>query len=147
MTERAKEALQGFASGRNCAQAVLCAYSDVVGLTKEQAAMVASGFGGGMGRLRQNCGAYSAAVMLCGALEGADGGTKAKRPAVYARVQQVNAAFIRRMGTVNCGELLGRLAEQPTPEERTPAYYASRPCAGIIRKTCEMLDDMMARQE
>ena len=45
-------------------------YADIAGLTQEQAARVACGLGGGIGRLRDNCGAFSSAVMLCAALEG-----------------------------------------------------------------------------
>ena len=67
MTEREKQAVRNFADGCNCAQSVLMAYADVLGLTQEQAAMVSVGFGGGMGRLRLHCGAFSAAVMLAGA--------------------------------------------------------------------------------
>ena len=65
MTERTKQALRNFAAGYNCAQSVYMAYADVAGLTQEQAARVSAGFGGGIGRLRDNCGAFSAAVMLC----------------------------------------------------------------------------------
>ena len=97
MTVREKKALQLFASGDNCAQSVMKAYGDLAGLTEEQASLVAVGFGGGIGRLRQNCGAFSAAVMLCGALEGPDGSDKDKRTQVYARVQEVHRRFLEEM--------------------------------------------------
>ena len=71
ISEREKTAVRLFASGVNCAQAVLMTYADIAGLTQEQAARVACGLGGGIGRLRDNCGAFSSAVMLCAALEGA----------------------------------------------------------------------------
>ena len=147
MTLREKKALQNFADGDNCAQAVLKAYCDLVGLTADQAAMVAVGFGGGIGRLRQNCGAFSAAVMLCGALHGPDGADAANRTQVYARVQDVHRRFTERLGTICCGELLGRQAEAPTPEERTPAYYASRPCARVILQACHIIEEMLADKE
>lgn len=147
MTARETKALQYFESGDNCAQAVLKAYCDVVGLTQEQAALLAVGFGGGIGRLRQNCGAFSAAVMLCGALHGADGADAANRTEVYARVQDVHRHFVERLGTINCGELLGRIAEAPTPEERTPAYYASRPCSRIILQACHVIEEQLAGRE
>ena len=148
ISEREKQAARNFASGCNCAQSVLLTYADVLGLTQEQAAMVAVGFGGGMGRLRDNCGAFSAAVMLCGALEGANGAKKEHRPQTYARVQEMHRRFLERFGTINCAELLDRDPgpEAPVPEERTPAYYKSRPCARIIRLTCQIIDEMMAEQ-
>lgn len=105
---REKTAVRLFASGVNCAQAVLMTYADIAGLTQEQAARVACGLGGGIGRLRDNCGAFSSAVMLCAALEGADGAKPEHRPQTYARVQRVYRAFIARNGSICCAELLGR---------------------------------------
>ena len=149
MTEREKQAVRNFADGCNCAQAVLMAYADVLGLTREQAAMVAVGFGGGMGRLRLHCGAFSAAVMLAGAIEGVDGANKEHRPQTYARVQEIHRQFVAKNGTVSCAALLGRagVPENPTPEERTPEYYAKRPCARVIRSACQIIDGMLAEQE
>lgn len=149
MTEREKQAVKNFADGHNCAQSVLMAYADVLGLTQAQAAMVAVGHGGGMGRLRLHCGAFSAAVMLAGALEGTDGAKKEHRPMTYARVQEIHRRFVEKNGTVSCAELLGRagVPEDPTPEERTPEYYAKRPCARIIRSACQIIDDMLAEKE
>ena len=142
MTEREKKALHYFTSGDNCAQSVLKAYCDLLPLTPEQAAMVAVGFGGGMGRLRQNCGAYSAAVM-----EGPDGALAEHRTQTYARVQTVHRRFVEELGTINCGELLGRGAEAPAPEARTAAYYASRPCAGIVLAACRIIEEQFAAKE
>lgn len=146
MTERTKQALRNFAAGYNCAQSVFMAYSDVAGMTQEQAARASAGFGGGIGRLRDNCGAFSAAVMLCGALE-EQGNLPAGRPRVYTRVQQVHASFVERCGTISCGELLRRhpKSEGPVPEERTPAYYASRPCARVILQACRIIEEQISQ--
>ena len=108
MSKRAEQAVANFQAGNNCAQSVLLAYADVLGLTQEQAAMVSVGFGGGMGRLRLHCGAFSAAVMLAGVLEGEDGAKKEHRPQTYARVQEIYRRFMERNGTVSCAELLGK---------------------------------------
>lgn len=149
MTEREKQAVRNFSDGHNCAQSVLLAYADVLGLTQEQAAMLSVGFGGGMGRLRLHCGAFSAAVMLAGVMEGQDGALKEHRPQTYARVQEIHRQFVARNGTISCAELLGRagVPENPTPEERTPEYYAKRPCVRIIRSACQLIDDMLAEKE
>lgn len=149
MSKREEQAVRNFLDGCNCAQSVLMAYADVLGLTEEQAAMVSVGFGGGMGRLRLHCGAFSAAVMLAGVMEGPDGAKKEHRPLTYARVQAIHREFIRRNGTVSCAELLGRagVPEEPTPEERTPEYYAKRPCAGVIRSACQVIDAMLEGKE
>lgn len=155
MSGRENQAVQNFLDGNNCAQSVLMAYADVLGLTAEQAAMVSVGFGGGMGRLRLHCGAFSAAVMLAGVLEGPDGAKKEHRPFTYARVQEIHRQFVALNGTISCAELLGRVGgprrtaipENPTPEERTPEYYRKRPCANIIRSACRIIDGMLAEKE
>ena len=145
ISERAKQAVRNFAQGCNCAQSVLLAYADVLGLTQEQAAMVSVGFGGGIGRLRDNCGAFSAAVMLCGVLEGPEGALKEHRRETYARVQEMYRRFLQVNGSICCSELLGRAKgpEVPTPDARTPEYYRSRPCARIIRRACGIIDEML----
>ena len=149
MKNREEIAAANFLSGCNCCQAVLMAYADVLGLTQEQAAMVAVGHGGGMGRLRLHCGAFSAAVMLAGAIEGPDGAKKEHRPQTYARVQEIHRRFIEVNGTVSCAELLGRagVPEAPTPEERTPEYYRKRPCERVIRSACKIIDEMLAERD
>ena len=110
--------------------------------------MVAVGHGGGMGRLRLHCGAFSAAVMLAGAIEGPDGAKKEHRPQTYARVQEIHRRFIEVNGTVSCAELLGRagVPEDPTPEERTPEYYRKRPCERVIRSACKIIDELLAER-
>lgn len=109
-------------------------YADIAGLTQEQAARVACGLGGGIGRLRDNCGAFSSAVMLCAALEGADGAKPEHRPQTYARVQRVYRAFIARRqhllrGAVRAREEAGipypgcadkRVLQQPPMRENHP---------------------------
>ena len=145
MSMREEKAAANFLAGCNCAQAVLMAYADLLGLTEEQAALVAVGHGGGMGRLRLHCGAFSAAVMLAGAIEGPDGPKKEHRPLTYARVQAIHRRFIEVNGTISCAELLGKagVPENPTPEERTPEYYRKRPCERVIRSACKIIDEML----
>lgn len=149
MTEREKRALALFTAGDNCAQAVLKAYCGAAGLTEAQASCLAAGFGGGIGRLRMDCGAFSAAVMLACAMEGPGADQASERARLYARVQRVHQAFVEALGTVNCAQLLGRPAgaQAPAPDARTAAYYAGRPCARIIRTACEIIERQLAERE
>lgn len=149
MTEREKQALANFAGGDNCAQSVLKAYCGAAGLTEAQASCLAAGFGGGMGRLRLDCGAFSAAVMLACAMEGPGSDQAGERARLYARVQRIHQEFVAALGTVNCAQLLGRPAgaQEPAPEARTAAYYAARPCARIIRTACEIIERQLAERE
>jgi len=148
MTAREEKAVAFFNNGDNCAQAVIKAYCDLVGLTEEQAALVSVGFGGGIGRLRGNCGAFSGAVMVMGALDDGDGASAERRAEVYARVQRMHSMFIDRWGTINCAALLDRVEqpESPVPEARTPEYYAARPCARIVLSACNIIEEMLAEK-
>lgn len=145
MTKRQARGQELFLSGYNCAQSVLMPFADLLGMTEEQAALVAVGFGGGMGRMRKNCGAYSAMVMLCGALFGPTGAAEEKRAEVYARVQDARRIFCENFGTDQCAELLGLpdRPEDPHPEARTQAYYDRRPCLRIVTETCGLVEQML----
>ena len=106
--EYAAAARENFLAGYNCAQSVLLAFAEEIGETPERALRLASPLGAGMGRLRQVCGALSAAFLVEGALRGytdpADAGAKA---ALYARVQDLAHRFEGEMGSILCGDLLG----------------------------------------
>lgn len=129
-----------FLSGCNCAQAVLVAYCDRTGMTEEQAMMIASGFGGGMGRMREVCGAVSGALMVLGCLYGyREPGQEQLKAAHYAIVQDLAAKFRAQHGTIICRELLGNPDSSPTPTPRTEAFYHHRPCGRFIRTAAELV--------
>lgn len=136
-------AAQKFTSGYNCAQAVLLAFCDVTGLDETTAAKLTSGFGGGIGRLREVCGAANGAFMVISLVYG-DGeiAPREKKGELYARIQDFAARFKDRNGSYLCRELLsGVTADQkPLPDQRTGEYYKKRPCADIVRDAADMLD-------
>lgn len=144
--DHASQAQAYFLEGYNCAQSVLLAFAPDLGLTKEVAARMASSFGGGMGRLREVCGALSASFLILGLREGysspADDEAKARQ---YAQVQEIAAQFRAIHGTILCRDLL-RLSEGPdcpTPAKRTAAYYESRPCARCIGDAAAIVERML----
>ena len=129
-----------FKEGYNCSQAVFAAFSEEVGLPRQTALQLASGFGGGVGRMREVCGAFSGAVMALGALYGSD--DPAHKTAVYAMVQELAAKFKAETGSLICRELLGldeNFKPKP-PEERTEAYYKKRPCGELCQQAAEILE-------
>ena len=135
-----------FLAGYNCAQSVLLAFAEDLGLDGDFALRLSSSFGGGMGRLREVCGAVSAILMAAGLVYGytapGDDGAKA---AHYARVQALAEAFRREHGSILCRELLGRVGpESPVPEARTAAYYAGRPCAALVGSAAEIFETYLA---
>lgn len=122
--------------GYNCCQAVVLAYGDLFGLDVRTAASLSSGFGGGMGRMREVCGSVSGMVMLAGLLCPADDpSVKSGRTANYALVQELAGKFREENGSIICRELLGLSKngqESPEPSDRTPEYYRKRPCEELV---------------
>ena len=141
--ERVEKAKRLFKEGGyNCCQAVVLAYNDILGLDDETAAAVSSGFGGGMGRMREVCGTVSGMTMLAGLMKPAsDPSVKDWRTANYALVQKMAGEFRDMNGSIVCKELLGLVPmgsgtpapkESPEPSDRTPEYYKKRPCEELV---------------
>lgn len=139
---RGDRAVSLFLSGYNCAQSVFGAFTDLTGLDFGLAMRLSSSFGGGIGRMRETCGAFSAMAMLAGILCGYEGtGENGEKAALYAKIQALAASFRERCGSLLCRELLFGLGkdDSPTPEARTPDYYRTRPCARYIRTAAELI--------
>lgn len=135
-----------FLEGYNCAQSVLLAFHEELGLDKETAARLASSFGGGMGRLREVCGAVSGMFLAAGLFYGySDPSDTAGKKAQYERVQQLAHTFTERNSSIVCRELLGldHHADAPTPLARTAEYYKKRPCADLVADAAEILAQMI----
>ena len=144
---RPDKARELFLSGYNCAQAVFLAYADRYGLEKEMAAKMVQGLGGGVGRLREVCGAVSAAVLLLGLEKGSSDKTDDQAKAdMYETVQQYAAAFKEKEQSIICRELLGLDEETPvsaTPSKRTNAYYQARPCDHYVWRAAQIFEQML----
>lgn len=134
-----------FLEGYNCAQAVVLAFADDFGLEKKTAVMLSSSFGGGMGRLREVCGAVSGMFMVLGLKYGYDSpeNNEAKKE-LYQKVQEVAGIFKEDNGSIICRELLGlnqKGKSDPTPEARTETYYKKRPCKDLVKFAADLVED------
>ncbi len=134
-----------FLEGYNCAQAVVLAFADDFGLEKKTAVMLSSSFGGGMGRLREVCGAVSGMFMVLGLKYGYDSpeNNEAKKE-LYKKVQEVAGIFKEDNGSIICRELLGlnqKGKSDPTPEARTETYYKKRPCKDLVKFAADLVED------
>ncbi len=151
MSNHRERATALFQEGYNCAQAVFCAFADVTGLDLETSARLASSFGGGLGRLREVCGAVSGAAMVLGMAEGyADPKDAQAKKDHYARVRDFAARFREANGSIVCRELLAGgdpHAAQPggEPEARTPEFYKKRPCPELVGMAVDILDEMLEK--
>lgn len=108
MTTPTEQALAAFEGGCNCAQAVLTAFAPQLGLSPEVALKIAAGFGGGLGRSGEVCGALTGAVMVIGlAIGSSDANDLAAKEKAYALTRQLMVEFKERQGAVQCRELIG----------------------------------------
>ena len=143
MSERGERAKALFESGYNCAQATLVAFSDITGLSEETSAMLASGFGGGMGRMREVCGAVSGMFMAADMIFGySDPKAFEEKKQTYALIQRLAEEFRKENGSIICRELLGLDRPEGThiPEKRTEEYYRKRPCGELVKTAAEILE-------
>ncbi len=162
MSETRKEkAMRLFKTGYNCSQAVFAAYADKYGFDEDTAFKISASFGGGMGRMREVCGAASGMFLVAGMETGAiDGKDVDGKKANYDMVQALAAEYRKENGSIICKELLGLVPMQSTqhqegadlsaaqftdtqPEARTKEYYQKRPCAELVGQACDILDRIL----
>lgn len=134
---RIQRAVELFKSGYNCSQSVVAAFADLYGFTEEQALRMSASFGGGIGRMRQTCGAACGMFLLAGLDTGAvDAEDRAGKSHNYEVVQQMAEKFRAENGSLICAELLGlstTAAHRDTQAEpRTDLYYKKRPCVEMV---------------
>lgn len=117
--DRAEKGEEYFRQGYNCAQAVVLAFEDLLGADRETLLKASAPFGGGMGRMREVCGAVSGAMIVLGMLFYDPGKASGRENAVlYAREQAVASAFREKNGSLICRELLsgaGGAGKRPCP--------------------------------
>ena len=137
------KAAELFLNGSNCAQAVVLAFRDVTGLDDKMAAKLSSSFGGGMGRMREVCGAVSGMLMVLGLLYGYDdpGEKDGSKKAHYKLVQELAGKFREEVGSIICREILKNPPTDPNPTPRTEEFYNPRPCARMVMTAARILDE------
>ena len=136
--------------GYNCAQSVVGSFLDKMDLPKDVALKIASPFGGGMGRLREVCGAVSGIWIVLGYVEGYDDAADKKGKAeVYKKVQTLAKKFRDQTGSIICRDLLNTEDAKdtsPIPSERTAEYYKKRSCVDMVRLATTILDEYFEEQ-
>ncbi len=149
MTKHEKRAGELFLAGYNCAQSVFAAFAEDLGMDEKAALRLSSAFGGGIGRLREVCGAASGLMMVLGAVEGYDvPDDEEGKKAYYTRIQALMGTFRDECGSYLCRELLDAAGpEEPTPERRTAKYHRERPCGGCVRYAARLADERILKCE
>ncbi len=131
-----------FKQGYNCAQAVALSYQEELNLDQDSIAKMTSSFGGGMGRMREVCGAVSGAVFVLGALKGYSSPTDMQAKAEhYKAVQDFAKDFKERNHSIICKELLGiDMDGNPVPTSRDEDFYKKRPCLIMVGDAAELIE-------
>lgn len=150
MEDRIEKAVELFKSGFNCSQSVVAAFADMYGFSEEQALRMSASFGGGIGRMRQTCGAACGMFLLAGLEKGAiDGKDREGKGANYALVQELAEEFKKRNGSMICAELLGLKKPEGSsiPEARTEQYYSKRPCIKMVEEAARIWVEYLKMQQ
>ena len=135
-----------FLSGCNCSQAVLLAFGDLTGLDDSTAKKLSSPFGGGIGRMREVCGAVSGMFMVLGLLYGYDdaGEKDVRKKELYKQVQALAGEFSAQNGSIVCRDILKNPPSDPNPTPRSEEYYKHRPCSSMVVFAARQLDKFIA---
>jgi C_GCAxxG_C_C family probable redox protein len=138
-------AKQQYAQGYSCSQSVLLAFAEELGVSKEVAARVAAGFGGGMGRSGRTCGAVSGALMVIGLVQGtADPTDKVTKEKTYALTRRMLTEFRKQRGGLDCQELIGM--DISTPEgyalAREKGLFSG--CAAYVEASARILAGLLS---
>ena len=145
---RSERAMQLFAEGYNCSQAVSLAFEDLLPIDRDALAKLSLSFGGGMGRLREVCGAVSGMFIVTGLLYGeaepVSGPVKAKH---YERIQALAHEFEALNGSIVCRELLGLQVKHDSPVSapRTQEFYKKRPCKELVGQAAQIMEDYISQ--
>ena len=146
MIDHSVRAGELFLAGYNCSQSVVVAFCDVTGLSEAFAAKLSSSFGGGMGRMREVCGAVSGMLTVAGLLYGySTPGDDAAKRAHYTLVQALAGQFREEHGSIICREILKNPPSDPNPTPRTSDFYKTRPCARMVMTAARLLDEYIAQ--
>ena len=133
MESRLKKAVEKHKKGYNCAQAVVCSYCDLFGVDEKTAFRISEGFGGGMGQMRETCGAVTGLFMLLGFKNsGADLEKPGSKLDTYKLVKEAAQKFINKNASIKCADLLG-VGGKPK----------LRSCDGCIEDACAIFEEIL----
>ena len=142
MSKQGDAAYAWFLQGYNCSQSVVAAFAPQLGLTEEMALRLSAGFGAGIGRMREVCGAFCGVVTVLSMVY-ADPADPKDKSRMYALVQQAAEQYrTRNGGSIICRELLAKAGAAPAggtaAEDRTADYYKKRPCPELCRLCADL---------
>jgi len=146
MMNRSEEAKELFLSGYNCAQSILLSFADDLKFSKELAQKMAAGFGGGMGKRQETCGAVTGAIMVLGMMKGEEVNNNDElKAAAYGGVKDLTRDFVAAYKTTRCRDLIG--CDLNTPEGAAKfkeEKIMENVCAGCVEKAVQIVENLTA---
>lgn len=145
MSAKMELARQYHANGYGCGQSVLASFGEDYGLSEELALRLATGFGSGMGRMCEVCGALTGAFMVIGLRHGkvvTDGSRYGSNTETsYRLVAEIASRFKERNGSIYCRDLIGR--DLSDPDQRAEVVRLglfTTTCGKCIKDAVELLE-------
>jgi len=137
-----------FLKGYSCSQSIALAFKEYFkNIDEKTIAKISSPFGGGLGRLRQTCGAFSSIALVLGYVYGNESNDSKKKEEIYKRVQELSKSFIKEFKTLSCKQILNIKDNNISyiPSVRNEEYYKSRPCAYVVGYSARILEDYLKK--
>ena len=147
MSTKPDQAAATYINGFNCAQAVFSTYAEEFGIDRTNALKISCGFGAGMGRRQEVCGAVSGAILLIGCKHGKTiREDNAANDLTYKLVRELSEKFIAKHGSISCKELLG--CNLLTPEGQQfykENNFRDLKCARYVHDAAELAETMLMK--
>mgnify|MGYP001465050665 CR=1 FL=1 len=142
---RSERALNYYSKGFNCAQSVIVSFADILKLDEETALRLASGFGGGMGRMQQTCGAVTGAFMVIGFLKGKFKSDDQESSAITnSIIQEFSKRFATIHGSINCKALIKfDLNSEEELAQAKEADVFNKKCTFFVKEAVEILEEIL----
>ncbi|MEW6142549.1 MAG: C-GCAxxG-C-C family protein [Chloroflexota bacterium] len=145
MSDRSEESVRRFLKGYNCAQSAFSVFAPELGMSERDVVRIAAGFGGGLGRRGEACGAVTGAIMaLSLRYSGEHPEVLSQRQAAYDKAAEVVKAFIDRHGTCRCRDLLGyNLSDLEELKRAREDRAFQKICTMYIREAVELVERLL----
>jgi C_GCAxxG_C_C family probable redox protein len=142
--ERSEHAKELFLEGNNCAQSVLLSFADDYGCSKELALKISAGFGAGMGRTQETCGAVSGAIMVLGIREGEKASDNDElKLGAYGSTKELISKFTDEFQTTSCRELTGCDFNTDSGNEKFRSEgVMEKICAPCVKRAVEIVESI-----
>lgn len=144
--ERSDQAKELFLSGYNCAQSVITSFADELKFSKELALKMSAGFGGGMGKQQETCGAVTGAIMVLGLIRGEQVNNNDElKSQSYDAVKELVREFKKEYKTTRCRDLIGCDLNTPEGSEKFKEEgIMENVCAGCVKKAVQIVESITA---